>query len=660
MITPVSYSRVKAHLLWLWSRVPGQQTGARLLWLWHLVAAVALVAFLSEARVPEPWTSDVHLAKPHSFNEYMRTGLWRGAWAHLIISMLILVSVRCWSRAPVTRMEVKFTLNTPHYSWFWVVMGLILTVALVARLPRMGLSYWGDEGWALRHYVHGEWVPKQGEDLQGELKFKQVPWSHVLLDDRTGGNHFLFSIAQRLTLDSWRWLLDLPDHAFDEGISRLPPLLCGMFSILALALFLCWLGRPAAGLMSGLYFALHPWHVRYSTEGRGYMLMLLFLILATAMLFWALRSGKWRAWALFGVTQFLAIYSWKVAALPLLEMNMLAAIWLILKATGTWKQRVQAPARLLVTGASMTALFVFLYATPNLQHPRAMERLQHTGKPMDQKWVVNSISGLLLGTPWYRDAPDNPTEVPLSEALANQPVAVGLGIISALVLPALGVRRLLIFAPKHLLMWCAVIAGAIVGAALFKWWLKIEWISWYSFFVILPLAVLWGKGGGWLLALGVERNKHPRTRLCFALALLLPFFADRAALPQIQLMDRQPYESCREAFQATRGKHEPWNFSGPSKVRTCYLWRHIYLYDPRADRYVREAADLRQKIQETEADGGELYYVVGMRNMFREAQKDVMAMLEDPQLFEHTHTLWAEEDIHILEIYRYRRKPPAG
>jgi hypothetical protein len=53
---------------------------------------------------------------------------------------------------------------------------------------------------------------------------------------------------------------------------------------------------------------------------------------------------------------------------------------------------------------------------------------------------------------------------------------------------------------------------------------------------------------------------------------------------------------------------------------------------------------------------GELYYVVGQRLLFRGLQKEVMAILSDTALFEKTHVLWAEEEIHTLEIYRYKKR----
>lgn len=649
------------HLLF-WQRLPGATRGAKVIWLWHLLAVFGLWYLLRHWKHPATWEPDVFTPKPNPFKLCFQYGIYRGAMVHLIISAICLLTVKWWGRKTAALRETKLSIVEPGKQgwWFWPLILTILVTASFMRWPRMSHSYWGDEGWALRHYVYGEWEPKEDHDYQGELVFATVPWQRVILSDQTGGNHFLFSIAQRLTLDVWHAVNQLPPWAFDETISRLPVFVAGLGSIAALALFLRWMGRPVAGLLGALFFAIHPWHIRYSTEGRGYIMMGLFFILAVWALMWALRDGRWRAWVTFSIMQFLAIYSWKVAALPLAEVSALAALAVLLTRKESWSARLTTVGRIFVVGASMTAVFALVYSTPSLQAARALERLKHTGKPMDERWLVNSLTGLLVGTPWYRASVENPTEVPLGEAVKKTPAKTLGGLGAALLLLAIGTGRLWRTRPWQLILWLAVIGGAVVGAAIFKWVMGIEWIFWYSFFVIVPLAVIHALGAEWLVGRGLFllTQRPGRAALLFCTGLLLPVMAHGTSLPQIQLMDTQPYESNREAFYLTRGLHEPWNYAGPSKIKTCYLWRHIYLYDPRADTHVRSAAELEAAIQQTEATpGGELYYVVGQRLLFRELQKDVFALLADPALFEKTHVLWAEEEIHTLEIYHYKKRP---
>jgi hypothetical protein len=124
------------------------------------------------------------------------------------------------------------------------------------------LSYWGDEGWAAKMYVHGQYRPVVAGDTQGELEFHPATWAMALWNDQNGGNHYLFSLAQKATLDAWRAWRGLPPSAFDEAVSRLPPFAAGMGSILLAALFVRWLGRPGGGLLLGFLLAAHPWHIQ--------------------------------------------------------------------------------------------------------------------------------------------------------------------------------------------------------------------------------------------------------------------------------------------------------------------------------------------------------------------------------------------------------------
>lgn len=652
-------------LLRIWHSIPGGSTGGRLIWLWHLVALIFVALILKDLKLPKVFEPDVFTPKPNKFSEILAVGLWRGGLLHLGVSLLILCTVRWWGRpdTDVAIADTRMREVRQRSWWFWPLLGLILFTALMLRWPRMDLSYWGDEGWALRYYGHGKYEPMDGKSLQGPLRFVPVRWTDVFWDDQTGGNHYLFSILQKLTMDSWRAIKGQPPEAFDETISRLPLLAGGLGSIVAIALFLSWLGRPNAGLLAALYFALHPWHIRYSTEARGYILMLLFFTLTVWALLRALRRGTWGAWVLFALAELLAIYSWKIAILPFALINGFIILWLLLRRDSgwSWSTRLASVVRLVVVNLTAGAIFTMLVMPCTLQSPRALERLKHTGKPMGQKWLVNSLSGLLVGTPWQRDAADNPTEHPVREALAVAPLRVGFGLFSAVGLIAAGLITLARIRPEQAILWLLVIASAIAGICVFKWVMRIEWIFWYSFFTILPLAVFSSLGLDSLFCAAASEWRRAASPLRKSLAVmallfvvLMPVSSFAVSLPQIELMDEQAYEPKREAFEITRGKHEPWGYTGPSKVITCYLWRHIHLYDPRADLYVRNANRLRERMAEADAMDGHLYYVVSMRGFFREFNKDLQAMLDDPVLFEKVATLWAEEDIHTHEVYRYK------
>lgn len=98
-----------------------------------------------------------------------------------------------------------------------------------------------------------------------------------------------------------RWLLEtglLPN--FSEGWLRLPFAFCGIVSVPLLALF----GQPLVGrraaLLAALFLAINPWHIYWSQNARGYVLVFFFAVIAAGVWWHGMhrRSRPWMAVAL--------------------------------------------------------------------------------------------------------------------------------------------------------------------------------------------------------------------------------------------------------------------------------------------------------------------------------------------------------------------------
>ena len=78
-----------------------------------------------------------------------------------------------------------------------------------------------------------------------------------------------------------RWILDVADPAsLSEGLLRLPFAVAGALSVPLLAVLGRFLvGRPSA-LLAALFLAIDPWHIYWSQNARGYVLVFLFALLA--------------------------------------------------------------------------------------------------------------------------------------------------------------------------------------------------------------------------------------------------------------------------------------------------------------------------------------------------------------------------------------------
>ncbi len=666
-MSPAILPTLKARMKSVWFGIAGRQTTrqAAQLWVVLLIAVLALAFWLKGMRPPwkTPWAADIANGQRHTFKTFLRVGLWWGTLAHLTILCGLLASVRFWGRGGGARFRVSLG-DSPRWRspWFWTLLLMLCVAAAGVRWPKMSQSYWGDEGWAIVPYVYGKHVPLETGNYQGALEYKPVSWAQTAFDDRTCGNHYLFSLSQRATLDAWRWWHSLPAEAFDETVSRLPPFAAGIGSLVALAAMLGWLGRPGAGLASALMLALHPWHVRYSTEARGYTLMLFFLILCVWLALIALKDGRWRWWLAFGAAELLCMYSWKGVMYPLAAANLVLLLWMLSGKAASSAVRFLAAerrvtvSRWLVANLLAAGLFINLTYPCILQIKDAKEHLiQLSVRPMGKIWMNNSISSIFTGMQWHVEEKENPTEVVLSKQLGQQPLRAGveLGILAGLLL--IGGFCLAKRSPWQVGLWLSMLMAGVLGAACFRWIIGAEWITWYFFFMTLPLAALGGFGLDSLRRLLCPRTGSWLPRLAAGAVLLLPpaAYADLTRA-EVTLMRHQAYEDHRGAFLTTRGRHEPLHFKEPSNIHTLYVWRYISLYDPRGDTHVRDALTLRRRIAEVERVQGELYVVVGHRRMARRSNADLMAMVEDSDLFEPLATFWAPEELHCLFCYRYR------
>ena len=239
--------------------------------------------------------------------------------------------------------------------------------------------------------------------------------------------------------------------------------------------------------------------------------------------------------------------------------------------------------------------------------------------------------------------------------MASSPLLTRFSVWGTLALMVVGLGSLLKKVPVHGVLCLALLSASAVGAAAFKWHLKVEWIFWYFFPLVLPAA--------WMLAAGIRAAPalFPGKRSLWSLLTLVPVLTLGTQLvgPWNALNAIQPYESQREAWQLTRGHHEPRTAqftvpTGASKVYTVYLWRHIKLYDPRADLEASNLASMVKKLQTVDEVKGELYVVMGMIGYVEHTQPDLVRLLRDERYFKKVDKLWAQERGHTLEVYHYQ------
>jgi hypothetical protein len=134
-------------------------------------------------------------------------------------------------------------------------------------------------------------------NADGSEDYRLPPWSETMWEDTQANNPFLFSITARAALTVWQDLNGKAPAQVNRIVLRLPALIPGMLSLVALWWWLRLMGLTLSANIALLLGALHPMHVDYSTQARGYAYVMMFTALALGLGWLALTQGRWRHWA---------------------------------------------------------------------------------------------------------------------------------------------------------------------------------------------------------------------------------------------------------------------------------------------------------------------------------------------------------------------------
>lgn len=636
------------------------------------IAAWRLAEFARHAKKPweTRWQERLDAGKVPGFQDYLVTGFWWGSVIVAILLVVLLASSFWWLRSPeppVFQVAARAGAGTgsprPSRRAFLVLLGLITLAAVPGRWIRMDFPLWGDEAGPILNYVHGGFVPADGEDLQGTMVFEPTDWVHVVFDDRRGGNnHYLLSILQRLSLDSWRALTGSDRSAFDERVIRLPAFVAGVALVGAVGLLGRRLGFPAAGLLAALVVAVHPWMIRFGSEARGYSLLLLFYVLSLICLVNVLEKGGWR-WALaFAGCEFLALYSWKgLPVLFALTNGCAALVYLFAKprteggeATPvTWHRRISGVGRLLVANLFAAAAFIILYLPCHAQILHFIERNNVVwGQSMDLQWLVAMIGTLLFGTPFVKRYVVMENEWTVFELWSAHPWVPWLAVVLLAGSFVFGAAILVRRAPRAALLFVPPLVTPVATFLQFKYLMGAGMLFFYASYVapIVILATTLGTVGlGEQLA---GRKGRSLLRLAPSAAILGISFL--VSWPYLRYQSTTPVERLHEALALTRWRHEAPFQTAPSNVRTIWIGRRAWIYDGREIRDVDTFATLRPFIDEIRDSDGPVYVTVGNIGALEGQAPELAAYLADTSIFEPVAVLWADHPIFTLRVYRMR------
>jgi len=624
-----------------------------------LLAVVMLTSIQYVQNEKSPWKTawGKRMAQKESpsYKEHVNASFWFAAGARAGLAGAILLLSWKWGarkrrRHSITLAEGERAPNVSNKK-FYLTLALIGLVALGMRLPRMSHSFWGDEAAAMATYVHGMWRPVVKTDLQGPLFFEQPTWHQTFFSAKQGGNnHVLFSLSSRACLTVWRAVTGKDDTQFVEWVTRIPSLLAGIGSLVALAMLMRQWGASSTGLLAAAFMAMHPWHVRYSTEARGYSLALLMIPLFLMAVTRALEGGRWRAWLSVAALEFLLMYSWAGMLYPLAAANAGILFWLL-----RGEEKLVQVSRWLTAGLLAAMAFVSLYAPHLPQIAEAREKLLWIkGLPMDAEWFHNILVGPFTGIVFHRQMDSNAAEMSWQGLFNQSPWITGIGF--AFIIIAFLVGMVVVWRRNAVI--ASLLTSAFVGAVLctlhFKFVLEDEMRTWYLLFTLPALSILVAMGLVFLSRIPFGKTSVVKPGRSVLACVVLFFLISASLWPMNASLVQHPEENFKEARAITLDREETFDPNGRSKVYVSWLWRYSQLYDPRGTTYTRSGPTLLKRMKEASDAGGKLYVIVGYKALALTQNAELLAILNDPNRFEMTGYFPSRESLHSLEVYRMK------
>lgn len=572
------------------------------------------------------------------FNAHIQTGLWRATL--LTVSVLLggVVTAKWWLRPqPVIPPRWLERASSPSLvSQKFLVFALLAAVILGAslRLPRMDVGVYFDEMHSLRHYSVGR------HDQKGNhvLKFRKAKWKDTLWLDRESNNHVMYSIVSRLSLDLWKTLGLRQEGRYSEVAARLPSLIAGLTTIFLVGWLLYRLGFPTAGILAAFILALHPWHLRYSAEARGYAMCLFFSTLMILFLVRALRSGRWRDWMGYAFCQFATLYCYAGSAYIPLAVNAAALTGLGFLAfrKSSYPAKDQALRLVVASVASATAI-IQLMAPCLIQLAEFMQRPHHD-RPPRPGWLIDFWAYLTSGMPWTESDPTNPIHFAISTGGAALTLFVALicplAAIAGAIRLSLGMRLGLIIA-------LAFILPAPIGY-LHSFVSGNHLHIWYLIFALPGTVILLGLGLTYFGSFLAGAFGKYRTSAAFILGTVYLALFAWLTQDQRKVYQQHAKEPLKEVIHTIYRDIDPYSPEA-DEVITAGVWSDAVIYDPWI-LHVFRPKDFFAVMERSLDENRPFYYTYGHSRTARHDVPDAFVLIDNPKLFRPINKFWGLEE----------------
>lgn len=595
---------------------------------WHIVTAgLALLAIgiaLPLILAPKPW----NLAKDQLnwLTFHVRTYLWWAAAINLAPVLILAATARWWATPTRNAAAPSWCVRGPSPRWFWPLVVLAMAMTCMQGVFRINQSLWDDEDTSVRLFIHGE-IRK---DDDGKLEEKTPNWQSTFFHYRKPTNHQLQTILSRISHDTWKSLARPEGLRLSEPVMRLPVLGAALLSIVSLALLLRRLGFARAAVAAALLLAIHPWHVRYAIELRGYMFSMALWPLLLLLMLEAVERRRWTWWLGYGACGFLLLYANPVSLNALALTNLMALVLVIIRnrtCTNPWEQ----PVRLVVVNAmaGMLYLQLMLPCVPQLREYLETNLSQGLLTP---RWHNNLTSHFFTGIPW-NNSDSAAAGLPEFRWIAESNPAFYLGIASlAGILVLLGLLRLACRQPAG---WAIAALFVVPGITLYAFarWKGNYLYEWYLIGSLPGLIAL--------LALGLDAATsklgkfHSYLPPAAMLAVILALgFSTREARAWLMENSVQPMKESVLFIRPTLDPYDPRQ----AEILTARMHSPVRSYDPHA-MPIESVAGFVEMMKLSDQSQRPLYVNYGNLHAASFQNPALFGMIEDDALFDKVVTL---------------------
>ncbi len=608
--------------------------------LWAMATTLVLLSVYLVSG-PNPWENSItkRLAsgKPLKLEQLITLGLWWGALTAWLAALFALATVKWWSRPQTAVYPDLQPPTTRAVRWTWAFALAAMALAVWPRLARIDHSLWNDEEYHLRTYVWGTAKPDGADRLQ----FDAITWPEAVFGNEKGNNHLWSSIEVRLghALTGHHWE---QGSTFSERGLRTFPFLSGILTVGLMVWLGAALGGPRAGLAAGLLLALHPWHVRWSVEIRGYSTMLMAVTAGLLCLVNALQTNRWRWWCGYAVAQALFLLCF-AGSLYVAAAQNIVALAVILSSGSPASVRKGGASRLVLAGI-FSLIPVALFYGPHVPQIAAYLKTSNEYAPIGIGWFADLWSHLVSGLRPAGDAPGTSQGIGLPD-LTSVPWKMWM---------VFGLFPVFCVLGLALMLWKDWRTRLVAGTLLLAGILAIghnalsgsPFLTWYVLYLIplFILSLVWGT-----LAL---IRWQPKALASLPLVLVVGFILVTApALERIMHIPRQPI---RETVAAMRGV-APALQENPPGILTASFGdgaRQMLSYDPRL-RLLKTPAELESLIAEATTRAQPLYLCLrGPATTATEHPSLFKALTSDPR-WQLLPPVLGMEAMLSYDIYRF-------